>query len=161
MQQKYDDYHYLLPSLSEESTVLLRILTIIGVNTFGVLSHGGARESLEASKIKNESVKLHLKPVIFNLKETKDENFKVEVTKVLVRLELYPVRVIVCVCAGRAAINTILEVASEFGLLSENYLWIFTERIVNHLHQISSKLLPRRMIGIRLNVTDDVIGKQC
>lgn len=124
---------------------------------FGVISRGTV--SLQTTKLRNELHKLYLKPVVFNLKETKEEKFKVEVIKVLVQLELHPIRVIVCEGVSKAALKTILRAASELGLLSEKYLWIFTERMVNYLPDISRSLLPRRMFGIRLNVTDEVIGR--
>ena len=92
-------------------------------------------------------------------KDLHDGATKVLVAEKLVKIKIQEVKVMVLACREQA-VKTVLEVARDLGMVSEHFLWLGTEDIVRATSNTSVGRTVSNFIGIRLNTSEETIGKK-
>lgn len=156
----FQNYKYLRSALTNQSEAIQGILDSVQVAKYSILydSHEGndklAKEILSADKTRAGNVFEAVLPS----ENLNDSASKFLVAEELVRIKIHQIRVIVLACRERSVRN-VFEVAKELGMVSGNFLWIGTESVVRAINVTDGKTFVSNFIGIRLNTSDETIGK--
>lgn len=91
-------------------------------------------------------------------KNLHDGTSKFVIAEELVRIKIQEIKVIVLACRQHS-VKIVFDVAKDLGMVSENLLWIGTESVVRALNETDKGIFVSNFIGIKLNTSDETIGK--
>lgn len=157
---KNKNYKFLRPASTRQSEVIQGILDFLQVNKYAIIyemQDGNdklAKTIISGGKTNTGYVFEALLPT----KDLYDSATKVLVAETLVKIKMQEVKVMVLACREHS-VKTVLEVARDLGMVSEHFLWIGTEAVVRATSNTSVGITVSNFIGIKLNTSEETIGK--
>ena len=146
--------------MTRQSEVIQGILEFLQVDKYAVIyeMQGGndelAREIISGGKTSTGYVFEALLPA----NGLYGSANKVLVAEKLVKIKIQEIKVMVLACREQS-VKTVLEVARDLGMISERFLWIGTEAVVRATSNTSVGITVSNFIGIKLNTSEETIGK--
>lgn len=157
---KNKNYKFLRPASTRQSEVIQGILDFLQVDKYAIIyemQDGNdklAKTIISGGKTNTGYVFEALLPT----KDLYDSATKVLVAETLVKIKMQEVKVMVLACREHS-VKTVLEVARDLEMVSEHFLWIGTEAVVRATSNTSVGITVSNFIGIKLNTSEETIGK--
>ena len=164
----YYNYKYLQPPVTQQSKVIQATLDFLKVKKYSIVyemhkeNEKLAQEGFSPDTNRNGYV--FVTPLVSKGKYADFTTLVVQVTEVLTKIKIQEIKVIVLTC-GEELVRTVFKIATKLGMVSEDFLWIGTEAVIQALNVTNDRHqdMPigiSNLIGVKLNMSEETIGKK-
>lgn len=156
----FKNYKFLQPPSTRQSEVIKGILDFLQVNKYAIIyeTQEGNEKLAETIISGGKTSTGYVYKALLPIKDLYDSATRVLIAETLVKIKIQEVKVMVLACREQS-VKSVLKVARDLGMVSDHFLWIGTEAVVRATSNTSVGIIVSNFLGIKLNTSEETIGK--